>query len=229
MTVTTLEPDEIARQHNYLASQASSAHVEVPGWLDPMPAAIAEAARHRDEVHDRWIELEDCLVVALSALQSADRSDAEAIRDAARAGKRMPKAIDRDALARATMYAYEAFRPANSELTRANATVAHAIEAETKTLTTQAVAVTRAELKTYAEHIAEAQERLNAAADAYRRAQEPLTDVRDLVRADMQYAPPSGLPNHPLTLDRGAMSHLSELCNTLEARGWVRQEAGASA
>jgi hypothetical protein len=228
MTTTTIEPAEIGRQINYRMSQASSQHVEVPAWLDPVPDTIAEAIRDRDETWAKLCDLEDDVQRALGAIDKADASDAQAIRDAARAGKPLPKTVDRDKLRRQLAYAYERVLPVFAEHSQANSRVREAIDAAHRTLVTAAVAEANARGAQYARKLEEARKLAAEAEDEYGRAQGALNWISHLepVRRNVQFTA-AGDGAIRVTSDRMARAHLAEVCRMLADRGLVNEEVPA--
>ena len=88
---TTIDLAPIEAQLNYLMGQIQTIQVDVPGWLTPIPTAIAEAAATRDALHDEWVNIEDTAQGCLHAIRAAQTADDRAVREAARAGKPLPR------------------------------------------------------------------------------------------------------------------------------------------
>jgi hypothetical protein len=228
MTTTTIEPDEIGRQIDYRMSQASYQHAVVPTWLDPVPDTIAEAIRERDDIWSRLVDLEHEAQRALGAIDKADASDAQAIRDAARAGKPLPKTVDRDKLRRELAYAYERVLPVFAEHSQANSRVREAIDAAHKTLVTAAVAEATARGAEYKRKLEEARNLAAEAEDEYARAQSALNWVSNLkpVRDNVQFTA-AGDGAIRVSSDNMAGAYLANTCAMLKSRGLVNEEIPA--
>jgi hypothetical protein len=228
MTTTTIEPDEIGRQINYRMSQASYQHADVPAWIDPIPDSIAEAIAERDETWTKLCDLEDDVQEALAAIDKADATDAQAIRDAARSGKPLPKTVDRDKLRRQLAYTYERVLPVFAEHSQANSRVREAIDAAHKTLVTAAVAEATARGAGYKRKLEEARRLAAEAEEEYARAQGALNWVSNLgpVRDNVQFTA-AGDGAVRVTSDNMAGAYLANTCAMLKSRGLVNEELPA--
>jgi hypothetical protein len=191
---------------------------DVPGWAD-LPKPLAAAVKARMTALKAWDPKRAALAESLRAFDGADVADANAIRDAARTGKPLPKAVSRDELARSVEYHLEAVKVAHHALDRANDAVKDTLTVHGRALVPQAIKRARAALAEHAEKIEQARALLTEAVDAFRAGPEALSDVRDLV-SNMSYTAPNSVPDHHLVLDSRAAPDVHELCQILEQRGY---------
>lgn len=218
--MTTMTPDEIGQQINYRMSQATTLAVDVPGWLDPLPAELADAA---DDVQDAWsrlCDLEDDLQAALATLNAADSQDAAAIRDAARAGKPLPKPVDREELRRQVAYAYERVLPLFAEHSAANGRLRRAIDDNHRLIVTAAITASRAHQAAYSAKVAEARQLATEAEHEFGLATSVLNYVAGLppVRDNVQFTA-GGDGQVRVAAAADAVSYLAGTCAMLTERG----------
>jgi hypothetical protein len=192
---------------------------DVPTWAD-LPKPLAAAVKARSTALKAWDPKRAALSESLRALEGADVADANAIRDAARAGKPLPKAVSRDELARAVEYHLERTKVAHHALDASNTAVKAAMDEHGRALVPQAIARARGALAEHAEKMSQAHEMLTEAADAFRPAAAVLADIRSIVAADMSYDAPNGIPDHRLVEDKQSAPNIHDLLRVLEARGW---------
>ena len=226
---TTIDLAPIEAQLNYLMGQIQTIQVDVPGWLTPIPTAIAEAAATRDALHDEWVNIEDTAQGCLHAIRAAQTADDRAVREAARAGKPLPrKKSDEEKLRRQAVYDLELAHAAYSRLSAANTAVKEALEAAAPEIDQPTIETSKAELNNYNTHLAEARRVASDAGDAFSRAVRPLVFVSHLesVRSNVQFTAGAD-PNIQVTAAHMAAGHVHNTHKMLESRGIVGAEASA--
>lgn len=207
---------------------------EIPSWAD-LPKPLADAVKARAKTLSAWEPLRTALGDSIRALDTADQTDAVALKAAAQAGRAMPKAINRDDLARAVQFNLERVTGAATALDAAESDVKAAMAVHGRELVPQALEVARTALTDHRDRMSDVQAKLDAANEVYRAAAQALADVRDIVAGsgDMQYVPPGGTPDNRLLTDSTSAAHLHDLIRILEDRGWgeggTRTKAGAEA